>query len=538
MWPYLPLIIVTALIEPYWVMAGSSLQIQEKAGRFAAWSTARIVVAIVSKLVFVVWLVGGAVGFTIANLVTASAFAAAAFWVMRTEVAPGFSPKIIREGLKIGGPTVPNNLLSYGFRLLDRVVLERFVSLEQVGLYYLALRLADVMRLAGDVLINAWRPVFFKEADDDTFKRQDVPRMIRIATVALASVFVMLSVFSREVVVLFAAPTYRSASAFVPFLAGAMFLKGFQSFPYLTIWLRRKTAWVPLLSVLTLLVSIAANVLFARRWGAMGVAAALVVAYGFLTIMMFVVSRRLYDAVYPWRKLVVVGALSLASVSMSVFLPEAPLSILVKLGIVIGYAGALVATGCIQMTELRALVLTDGMPALLRGEDGGFVSALILALLLLVAFEIIWTQTPVLRPYRWHFRGMLALFWATVLLIECRFDIQPCTEPVFRRDSALCERCGDLPGPGSCAGRSSQQLAHFMVSSLRSSFTIHDCSRCCMSCSAIMRPLAVYSTLFFTWQAWSPFSTSAASSSTTARGCWRPGCLRALQHSCCTKRRH
>jgi O-antigen/teichoic acid export membrane protein len=365
-WPYLPLIIVTALIEPYWVMAGSSLQIQEKAGRFAAWSTARIVVAIVSKLVFVVWLVGGAVGFTIANLVTASAFAAAAFWVMRTEVAPGFSPKIIREGFKIGGPTVPNNLLSYGFRLLDRVVLERFVSLEQVGLYYLALRLADVMRLAGDVLINAWRPVFFKEADDDTFKRQDVPRMIRIATVALASVFVMLSVFSREVVVLFAAPTYRSASAFVPFLAGAMFLKGFQSFPYLTIWLRRKTAWVPLLSVLTLLVSIAANVLFARRWGAMGVAAALVVAYGFLTIMMFAVSRRLYDAVYPWRTLFVVGALTLASVSMSALLPDAPLSILAKFGIVIGYASALVATGCIQMAELRALVLTDGIPALLR----------------------------------------------------------------------------------------------------------------------------------------------------------------------------
>jgi len=367
-WPYLPLVILTALIEPYWIMAGASLQIQEKAARFAAWSSARVVVSVAVRIAFVVVLIGGAVGFTVANLVTAGVFCVAALGLLRTEIAPGFAPGVVREAFRVGGPTVPNNLLSYGFRLLDRVVLERFVTLEQVGLYYLAIKLADVMRLAGDVLINAWRPVFFKEADDAAFRTLEVPRVIRVGTIVLAMAFVGISVFAREVVMMFAAPAYHRAYVFVPLLTGAMFLKSFQSFPYLAIWHRRKTAWVPLLSALTLAVSVAANLIFARQWGAMGVAGALGLSYLFLTIMMLLVARRLYAAPYPWRALAIVVGLGLCAIAVSVALPDGSTAIVAKIMILLSYAVALVVTGCVQRSELRALRPAHGIPALLRGK--------------------------------------------------------------------------------------------------------------------------------------------------------------------------
>jgi O-antigen/teichoic acid export membrane protein len=237
--------------------------------------------------------------------------------------------------------------------------------LEQVGLYYLALRLADVMRLAGDVLVNAWRPVFFKQADDETFRKEDVPRVFRLATVVLAGVCVMLSVFSREVVAVFAAPAYQQAYVFVPFLAAAMFFKGVQSFPYLVIWLRRKTSWVPVLSIFTFVVSIGANVAFARRWGAMGVAAALFTAYVFLSAAMFLVARRLYDMDYPWRTLSSVAVLSIGAVAASASLPAQPLSIVGKFVIVIAYACGLIVSGSVRPDELRALRWSEAMPGTL-----------------------------------------------------------------------------------------------------------------------------------------------------------------------------
>jgi hypothetical protein len=45
------------------------------------------------------------------------------------------------------------------------------------------------------------------------------------------------------------------------------------------------------------------------------------------------------------------------------------------------------------------------------------VSALVLGVALLLFFELVWANVPVLRQHRAHFRGMLALFWATVLAI-------------------------------------------------------------------------------------------------------------------------
>lgn len=353
--PYVPLVILTTFVEPYWVMAGAALQIQERAGRFAAWSTIRIAISIATRLLFVVVLLRGAEGFIMANLVTAVIFGVAAFVILQGEVAWRFSPGVLREAFRVGSPTVPNNLLSYGFRLMDRVVLERFATLEQVGLYYIALRLADVMRLGGDIFINAWRPVFFKDADRSDFAREDVPRVIRIVGVSLVCLFVVLSVFAREIVTLFAAPAYRGAASFVPLLVAAMMIKGLQSFPYLVIWLRKKTSWVPGLSGLALGVSLCANWLLAARWGAMGVAAALVISYAFLATAMFAVSRRLYAIQYPWRGLTAAAVLGIATVTLSTLLPDGAVSFVVKCGMVACFAGLLVATGCLPRSELRAL---------------------------------------------------------------------------------------------------------------------------------------------------------------------------------------
>jgi hypothetical protein len=61
----------------------------------------------------------------------------------------------------------------------------------------------------------------------------------------------------------------------------------------------------------------------------------------------------------------VAGALSIAAVSIAMMLPDTPLAIAAKLGIVACYAAALVATGCVHLSELRAL-WPDGAGAALR----------------------------------------------------------------------------------------------------------------------------------------------------------------------------
>jgi O-antigen/teichoic acid export membrane protein len=304
-------------------------------------------------------LVGGAKGFIIANLLTAAVFTVAAAVVIRSDVTFAFRPAVIREALLIGGPAVPNNLLSYGFRLLDRVILQRVATLEQVGVYYLALRLADVMRLCADTLINAWRPIFFKEGALDGFAQNEAPRLIRLVTAIVVTIFVVLSLFARELVSLLATPQYSAASGLVPILVGAMAIKALQSFPSLVFWLRKQTKWVPTLTASTLVVSVAANWLLAPRWGVTGIAMALVISHSFLAGFMFVMARRFYTLVYPWREMIIAAALGLITVVIALVEPAAAsaASIAGKFILLAFYGVALLATGCLPWNDVRALLV-------------------------------------------------------------------------------------------------------------------------------------------------------------------------------------
>ncbi len=356
-WPYVPLVIAATAFEPYWAMAGAMLQMQERAGHYSLLSTARILISVTLRLLLVVAWPLGVAGFMWANVLTAAAFALVSFMVVRQEIRPGFDATVVRQALAVGGPTVPNNLLSYGFRLMDRVVLERIGTLDQVGLYYLAMRIAEVMRLAADVFVNAWRPVFFKEAGRAAFLERDVPEIIRLASVGLVSCFVALSLSAPVVVWIFMAPSYAGAAQFVPLLVAAMAVKGFYAFPYIAVWYRKKTMWVPALSAVTLAFAIVANFVLTAQLGVIGVAAALLLSYCCLAVLMVAVAQRLLPIKYPWRSVLSAAAWGAVVVLAGTAIPVDRGGLLLRAFLLIAYFPGLLLIRCIAWHELRAAFL-------------------------------------------------------------------------------------------------------------------------------------------------------------------------------------
>lgn len=353
-WPFVPLLIVASVLEPYWIMAGAMLQIQERAGFYSLLSSVRIVTSLTLRVLLVVAVPMGVFGFTLANVMTAAAFATVGILLMRSEMLPAWDARVIRQALAVGGPTVPNNLLSYGYRLLDRVVLERIATLEQLGLYYLALRIADVMRLASDVFINAWRPIFFKEAGKAAFLERDVPEIIRLASIGMLTCFVTLSLAAPPLIRVFMAPSYAGAGRYVPLLVAAMAVKGFYAFPYIAVWFRKKTIWVPALSAITLVFSIAANYLLAAQAGVMGVATALLLSYCCLAALMLLVAQRLIMLAYPWRVLIAAASWAAVVVYAGALVRADGAGVLARAALLAAFAGGLLLLRCIAWHEVRA----------------------------------------------------------------------------------------------------------------------------------------------------------------------------------------
>lgn len=353
-WPYVPMLIAAAVIEPYWTTAGAMLQIQERAGLYSVLSLARILTSATLRLLLVAAWPLGVVGFTWANVLTSAIFALVGMLVMRKEVRPAFDVGVVRQALAVGGPAVPNNLLSYGFRLLDRVVLERIGTLDQVGLYYLAMRIADVMRLASDVFVNAWRPVFFKEAGTPVFRQRHLPEVVRLASVGLVSCFVALSLAAPAVVWLFMAPSYAGATRFVPLLVAAMAVKGFYAFPAITLWYSKKTVWIPALSAITLGFAVIANFALVAQWGVIGVAAALFLSHCCLAALVLAVAQRLLPIRYPWRVLISAAGWGAVVVFAGEAIEADAAGALLRVALLVVYVVGLLLLRCIAWHEIRA----------------------------------------------------------------------------------------------------------------------------------------------------------------------------------------
>jgi O-antigen/teichoic acid export membrane protein len=352
--PFVWLLIVTAFVEPYWTAAGAVLQIKERASRYTVLATLRMVVVSALRIVSVAVLGLGVVGFIAAGAATAFVWLLPAALVLRREVALAFMPGELWRALRVGGPTVPNNLLSYGFRAADRVVLERFATRDEIGLYYMALRIADVARLASDVFVSAWRPIFLKEGGRPGFAESVVPVVIRGSAVAFIGLFVAGALFAPEMVAVLMAAEYSGAAVFLPPLLAAMALKGMYSTPYLMIWFRKKTSVLPLLSAVTLVFGLTATFMLTSWWGAWGAAVAYALSWTVLFALTLGVGRRLYRAPYPWREVATASVLAAIVVGIALFVEPGLGGTAAKLVLFAGFAGGIVATGCVRVGELRS----------------------------------------------------------------------------------------------------------------------------------------------------------------------------------------
>lgn len=78
------------------------------------------------------------------------------------------------------------------------------------------------------------------------------------------------------------------------------------------------------------------------------------------------------------------------------------------------------------------------------------IGAIVLAVLITGACELMWARVPTLHPHRWHFRAMLALFWAAILglLLLDRLNLTPALfhrgVPRFASDALTYQRQAEV----------------------------------------------------------------------------------------------
>jgi O-antigen/teichoic acid export membrane protein len=273
-----------------------------RSSAYAVASFAFAFATLVFAVIFCFWLGMGLEGVMLSQLLAASCAALLSWGMLRSSFTWSFDARFLRRMLAFSAPLVPAGLAIFISLYVNRVALSHYASLDEVGLFGIASRLAGVAGLIMVGIQSALTPLVYQH-----FQESETPARIAMLFnwfLAVAMVACLgLTLTAEKLLLIFTTPEYMAAASLVAYLAPALLLSQMYIFAP-GIGIRKKTYWQLLVAILAAGVSMLGNWLLVPRWGGTGAAVATLLSALVFFVAWVGVSQRLYPIPYAWARIV------------------------------------------------------------------------------------------------------------------------------------------------------------------------------------------------------------------------------------------
>jgi O-antigen/teichoic acid export membrane protein len=336
-YPFYAYAIITAFISVFGLVPKIYLQLKQKAGSFVILSIIQFVVNTAFILWYIVGLKAGPEGMLKGQMVGGGVMLPIFLFLAFRMINFSFKPEILRESLKFSLPMIPALLSAWVLNLSDRIFIERYFSLADVGIYSLGYKIAGLVLILAAAFNVAYEPIFYKLASSDdqvAAKKQLFSYNNTYAMVILLICF-LVSLFSKEAIVILLDARYADAYKIVPIIALAYFISQAGGLMNRSIYQEKKTVAMMLIMLSGALLNIALNFLFVPTLGGYGAAYATVLSFTGMFTVEYWYAKKCYFIDYDWNK-IIMGLLVAVPIVSTVYFMDINiyLSLFVKLFIV------------------------------------------------------------------------------------------------------------------------------------------------------------------------------------------------------------
>jgi O-antigen/teichoic acid export membrane protein len=260
------------------------------------------------------------------------------------------------EMLRFSAPLVLLGISAWSTSYCDRLMIQRFLTIDDVGIYGMGYRLSSLVSLTFSGFQAALGPmIYIYHQNTDTPKK--ISRTFRLY-VSIASMFVLfISVNSAILLQLFAPPDYRSSASLTPFIATGLVIGNlYMFFPGLLI--SKKSMPLAIINLAGAGLNVALNYILIPWVGLKGAGIAGVLSQLVAFIATVTVSNKYYLIPIKWYSIVtlfIVNALIVwyGSKAMS----ENGNILIVNLG-VLGFLGMVIyGLGLVQKEDIKGVFL-------------------------------------------------------------------------------------------------------------------------------------------------------------------------------------
>lgn len=190
--------------------------------------------------------------------------------------------KHLKELLKYGVPLIPNGVMWWIVNGLNRPIMEHELGLSAIGIYAVAGKFPGILNMLFIIFLNAWGISMLEEFNKPDFN-QFFNRTVKLLTLAIVLFGSIIIVFSKAIVIVFAAPEYYDAWRYIPILTLSVILQCVSGLIGGCFMAERKSKYFFYSSLWGGICSIVLTLVFIKIWGLIGVPIA--VACSFLCMI-------------------------------------------------------------------------------------------------------------------------------------------------------------------------------------------------------------------------------------------------------------
>lgn len=299
------------------------MRLKNQAATYSAFVFARSVGTLVLRIVFVIGLGWGLSGMYAADVIVTIALVPLMWPWFRPYVKFDFSIDDLRTALRFGLPRVPHGLAQQALDGGNKLLLGAYVPQAQLGVYQNAVTLGTGVKFFTSAFETAWAPFYYATARQSDAK-ETLGRMTTYALAVLVLVVAGTTAIAQDLILVMLTPEYMAAAPVLPIVAVGMALQGVYLLTSIGLNLTSRTEFYPVATITAAVVGLGAGVILMPRFGVMGAAAALLLAYATQAGVAYAFARRLYPIPYERARVLRIVIAGVAAALVARALPDMP----------------------------------------------------------------------------------------------------------------------------------------------------------------------------------------------------------------------
>jgi O-antigen/teichoic acid export membrane protein len=260
-------------------------------------SLTTIVMSTLGNVLFIILLRLGVTGMVLTPILTSLAVCVLAAMVMRQMVGRP-SLAIMKVLFRSGTILLPTMMAAWALQVIDRLFLVRYVSLESLGQYAIANKIAGLLYVALAPVYSAWTPLALSIQHDPTAKQQ-YANMARYLIGAALIAALGLGLFATEILIVLTRVAYLPAAPYVGVLTYVHVLAAIGTVLATGAMAGKQLPAFSWAVVTGAVVNIALNFVLIPSYGVWGATIATVVGYAVPQVILYVIVQRRYHVPYP-----------------------------------------------------------------------------------------------------------------------------------------------------------------------------------------------------------------------------------------------